>query len=152
MSNNKPVVGGMTVLIAEDDPDDRLIIERAFHEIGFSGNLCFVENGEQLIGFLSVLDPEAVPAETGGPACILLDLNMPLLDGKQAIRHIRRHLRLVNICVVILTTSDSKTDKEYCLELGATAFITKPSSVKELALELAGIDCIGRLTVDEPQN
>jgi CheY-like chemotaxis protein len=145
MNNNKFVVDGMTVLIAEDDPDDRLIIERAFHEIGFAGNLCFVENGEQLIGFLSVQNPKAVPAETRCPLCILLDLNMPLLDGKQAIRHIRHHLRLDDISVVILTTSDSNTDKEYCLKLGATAFITKPSSVKELALELAGIECIGRL-------
>lgn len=145
MSLNQPVVDGMTILIAEDDPDDRLIIERAFQEIGFAGKFVFVENGEQLVGFLSVQTRKTVPAENGYPACILLDLNMPLMDGKQAIFQIRRCLNLNDIPVIVLTTSDSKNDKEYCMKFGVSAFITKPASVKELAAELAGIESIGRL-------
>ena len=136
----------MTVLVAEDDPDDRLIIKRAFHEIGFSGTLFFVENGRQLIDFLIQGPGEKINVDSRFPACILLDLNLPLMDGRQALREIRDNATLKDIAVVVLSTSDSESDKDYCDQLGTSAFITKPSSLKKLAALLSGVECIYRLT------
>ncbi len=150
MTANNQSFQSLTILVAEDDPDDRLIIERAFATIGFSGTLHFVENGRELIDLLLMNSRQTSDIDICFPACILLDLNMPLVDGRQALREIRGNPMLKDLSVVILTTSDSESDKHYCSELGVTAFITKPSTLQKLALKLSDLDCISCMNNKSP--
>ncbi|MBS3810074.1 MAG: response regulator [Desulfobacterales bacterium] len=122
----------MVVLVAEDDPDDRFLIQQAFHESGISGALHFVEDGQQLLDYLFRRARHPDAASFSWPACILLDLNMPRKNGRQALREIREDPELKGLQVVVLTTSASKEDKKFCYELGVSGYVTKPGSFGEL--------------------
>ncbi len=113
-----------TVLVAEDDEDDRLLLKEAVDELGFSVDLLFVEDGEELLDYLS----KAGNGKANEPDLILLDLNMPKKDGRQALREIKETAEYSTIPVAVLTTSSSETDRWYCYDLGANNFITKPPS------------------------
>jgi CheY-like chemotaxis protein len=112
------------ILMAEDDVDDRLLARDALTESGAEGNLCFVDNGEELIDYL--LGRGKFNADTPRPRLILLDLNMPLKDGREALREIKSNPLLRQIPVVVLTTSHADTDIDLVYHLGANSFITKP--------------------------
>jgi len=131
MSEQKPPIELRTVLMAEDDADDRLLIERAFNASGLSGRLFFVEDGEELLDYLF---RRAGYAETDSPrpSCLMLDLNMPRKDGREALWEIRQDPEFRDLPIVVVTTSDSERDKEYCAELGVIDYITKPGSFTEL--------------------
>lgn len=124
------------VLVAEDDPDDRLLLEEAFAEARVPVRLRFADDGEHLLELLQrAVRPRAPEAL---PVLVLLDLNMPRLDGREALRAIRTHHRLRHLPVILLTTSSSRDDVNDCYDLGASSFITKPVSFDAL-VDLAAV-------------
>jgi CheY-like chemotaxis protein len=113
------------ILMADDDADDRLLAKDAFAESRLQGDLHFVENGEELLDYLhhrGKYDSIVAPR----PRLILLDLNMPRKDGREALREIKADPDLRRIPVVVLTTSQADTDIGSIYELGANSFICKP--------------------------
>lgn len=117
-----------SILMAEDDPDDRLFIEQAFRELQIAGELYFVENGEELMDFLGRRGVYSDPDRSPRPALILLDLNMPKKDGRQCLKEIKSDAGLQEIPVVVWTTSNLEEDISRCKEAGADSYITKPAS------------------------
>jgi CheY-like chemotaxis protein len=111
------------VVMADDDDDDCLLAKEAFEESGVQGVLRCVADGLELIGFLARSDFL--------PALILLDLNMPRKDGRQALKEIKANPAFRNIPVVVLTTSREASDVAHTRALGANSFITKPATFTE---------------------
>ena len=126
------------ILIAEDDADDRLMINEAFMENNMPAGIVFFENGAELLDYLYSFDNNS-ELERTLPDLILLDLNMPKMDGKTVLSKLKLHNLYSNIPVVILTTSRSKEEEENVLEMGASGFYTKPSSFTELVNITASI-------------
>lgn len=122
----------VTILLAEDDPDDRLFIRRAFRENNVRNNVHEVENGAQLLEFLRNPDAFESSDGMGRPCLILLDLNMPKMSGREALRELKSDPHLRSIPVVVLTTSNSESDVVYSYAQGANAYVTKPSSLTDL--------------------
>jgi CheY-like chemotaxis protein len=114
------------ILMADDDADDRLLAKDALAEARMEGEIHFVENGEELLDFLQRRGPYSNSSVSPRPGLILLDLNMPKKDGREALRVIKSDPELKRIPVVILTTSKADTDVNGLYDLGANSFITKP--------------------------
>ena len=120
-----------TILIAEDDPDDRLLLKVAFADFDDSFELRFVENGEELMEYLHHRG-EYAKSMPPKPGLILLDLNMPKKDGREALVEIKRRADLEGIPLVIWTTSNEEEDKVFCAEAGASAYVTKPGNYLDM--------------------
>jgi CheY-like chemotaxis protein len=117
---------GIKILLADDDVEDRFIMEEAFNELGLPQVVGFVENGEKVITFLDdISDSKSLPS------LIVLDLNMPLLNGTETLRILKNNDRYSDIPVMIFSTSVNEIEKEQCLSLGATSYITKPVKYEE---------------------
>lgn len=116
----------VTILVAEDDPDDRMLIKEALEESQFLCDLRFVENGEELMAYLHREGRYAKAEAAPRPELILLDLNMPRKDGREALREIKSDERLRFIPIVVLTTSSAEEDVYRTYDLGVNSFITKP--------------------------
>ncbi|MGI9404776.1 MAG: response regulator, partial [Hyphomicrobiaceae bacterium] len=125
------------ILIAEDDPDDRMFMREAFGESDFNHDIAFVENGEEL---LSYLNGEGDYAGRKTPGLILLDLNMPKMDGRTALLHIKANPLFRRIPVIILTTSRADDDIEKTYDLGVSSYISKPSSAEGLKEVIATLN------------
>jgi two-component system response regulator len=121
-TNAKPV----TFLIAEDDPDDRFLIKEAFQESLLSNSIYFVEDGVELLDYLRHQGKFANPSDSPAADLILLDLNMPRMDGREALAEIKSDPRLRYIPVVVLTTSKAEEDIMRSYDIGAASYITKP--------------------------
>lgn len=123
----RPPKGTATILMADDDPDDCLFIEDALKEAQMAADCRFVEDGQELMDYLlhqgSYSDASRAPC----PDLVLLDLNMPRKDGREALREIKSHPGLKKIPIVVLTTSSDSKDICTSYELGASSFIVKPS-------------------------
>ncbi|HLV76575.1 MAG TPA: response regulator [Marinobacter sp.] len=115
------------ILIAEDDPDDQVMLQEAFEESCPACVLSFVSDGVELMARLQQPDVSARV-----PDLLLLDLNMPLKDGRQALQEIRNLPGLHQLPVVILTTSKNDEDRAFCLARGANDYLVKPASYTEL--------------------
>jgi DNA-binding response OmpR family regulator len=102
------------ILIAEDDADDRFLMASAFKEKGFAVKLSFVHNGQQVLDYLNSIAFDGVL-----PDLIILDLNMPLLNGPQTLLLLKDHYRYNEIPVIIHSSSDNETDRSHCLQIGA---------------------------------
>lgn len=122
MNDRKPI----TILMADDDADDREMTREAFVESCLANDLRFVENGVQLMDYLLRRNAFADPASSPRPGLILLDLNMPKMDGREALREIKAHPQLRNIRVVVMTTSKAEEDILRTYDLGASSYVTKP--------------------------
>jgi CheY-like chemotaxis protein len=120
------------ILIADDDPDDRLMIKEALTEKRLANPLHFVEDGEELMDYLYHRGKYSTPNSQQLPGLILLDLNMPKKDGREALREIKSDPVLRRIPVVVLTTSKMKEDILRAYNLGVNSFITKPVSFDAL--------------------
>lgn len=120
------------VLIADDDPDDQLMIREAFEERCQRCQLCFVSNGVELMAALKGETAGMLPDDCPLPDLILLDLNMPLKDGRQALVEIRSDPSLSQLPTVILTTSRNDEDVSFCEAQGANDYIVKPTRYTEL--------------------
>jgi CheY-like chemotaxis protein len=121
-----------TILIADDDPDDRFLMEQALGEFVTSPGLRFVEDGEELMHYLRRSGRYTDPSFSPRPGLVFLDLNMPKKDGRQALIEIKSDPDLQTIPVVIWTTSDEREDKINCEKAGADVFVTKPVRYTEL--------------------
>lgn len=123
------------ILLADDDAEDRYILMDSFKEVGFTGILDCVENGIDAIDYL-----QKASTSDKLPAIILLDLNMPRLNGTETLRRIKEHTEFNTIPVVIFSTSVNEIEKEECLRLGATSYMTKPGTLEE-SLNIARYFC-----------
>lgn len=114
------------ILIADDDADDRAILQDAMMELNASQVLCFAQNGEEALRLLG----KDFNADYK-PALIILDLNMPKLNGTETLRRIKSDERFKNIPVIIYSTSLNPLEKDKCMLLGAHSYITKPVTLQE---------------------
>ena len=117
----------ITILICDDDEDDRMLTRQALEQAHVSNSLRFVEDGEQLLDYL--YQRGAYAGETGKaprPGLILLDLNMPKMDGRDALKVIKEDPTLRDIPVVVLSTSRLDQDIVRSYQLGVNSFISKP--------------------------
>lgn len=122
----------LTILMADDDADDRLLAKDALAECRLNGELHFVENGEELLDYLQRRGKYTELASAPRPSLILLDLNMPRKDGREALREIKSNPELRKIPVIVLTTSNADTDIAQIYDLGANSFISKPVTFDSL--------------------
>ena len=116
----------LTILMADDDEDDRLLARDALAEAPVPATLRFVEDGGELLEYLRRERRYAPPADAPHPSLVLLDLNMPRMGGMEALREIRGDPALRRIPVVVMSTSERHEDVARSYDLGANSFITKP--------------------------
>lgn len=121
------------ILMADDDPDDRLMAAKALHEYRLHNGIRFVEDGEELMDYLHHRGKYADPATSPIPGLILLDLNMPRKDGREALAEIKADPELHKIPIVVLTTSKAEEDIIRSYDLGVNSYITKPVTFQGLA-------------------
>jgi CheY-like chemotaxis protein len=112
--------------MADDDEDDRMLTADALLLSKLANKLMTVNDGEELLDYLHHRGKYAPPAASPRPGLVLLDLNMPKMDGREALREIKSDPELRSIPVVILTTSKEEEDIERGYDLGVNSFITKP--------------------------
>ncbi len=122
----------ITILIADDDEDDSMLIREALAESELPMNLYFVSNGEELLDYLYNRGKFTNKNQAPRPGLILLDLNMPKKNGLEVLKDIKQDPSLRHIPVVVLTTSDSKEDIYHTYDLGANSFIVKPVTFASL--------------------
>ena len=122
----------ITILLADDDPDDRQLTRDAFAENRLANMLNCVEDGEELMEYLQRRGRYADLKDAPLPGLILLDLNMPRKDGREALKEIKADLNLRRIPIVVLTTSKAEEDILRTYDLGVNSYITKPVTFKSL--------------------
>jgi len=130
----------IAILIADDDDDDRLLTSDAFRASRFANPLYFAHDGEELMDYLRHRGRFAPPVPSPRPGLLLLDLNMPRKDGREALREIKGDPELSSIVVVVLTTSETPQDVERIYSLGANSYISKPVTFDALieAMKVTG--------------
>lgn len=131
----RPIV----ILLADDDEEDRMLAANALEESRVVNDFRFVEDGEELLDYLYHRGKYAAPGSSPAPGLILLDLNMPRKDGREALREIKSDPDLRRIPVVVLTTSKAEEDIYRTYDLGANSFITKPVSFEGLVAVMRDI-------------
>ena len=120
----------ITILMADDDADDRRLTQEAFEEGRLINDVRFVENGEQLLEYLRKQGAYAPPADAPRPGLILLDLNMPRKNGAQCLSEIRNQQELQHLPVVVLSTSSSESIIDEMYHYGANLYVQKPNDVR----------------------
>lgn len=120
--NRKPI----DILLAEDDEDDYLLIAEALEESRLANKVHWVKDGEELLDYLYRRGNYAKPEESPSPGIILLDLNMPRKDGREALKEIKSDPGLRKIPIIVLTTSKAEEDILRSYDLGVNSFIRKP--------------------------
>jgi two-component system, response regulator len=143
---------GIVILCAEDDDDDRLLIREAWEEGRLANDLRFVHDGEELMDYLQRRGAWADPADSPRPGLILLDLNMPRKDGREALEEIRSDPDLRRIPVVVLTTSKAEEDILRSYDLGVNSFITKPVTFDSMVETLQTVGRYWFEIVEIPQS
>ena len=126
--HGKPI----TILLADDDADDRTFAREALAESRLVNDLRMAEDGEELMDYLHRRGKFANPEDSPWPGVILLDLNMPRKDGREALKEIKTNPRTRRIPVVVLTTSKAEEDICRTYDLGVSSFITKPITFEGL--------------------
>ncbi len=148
MSNNPRSI---TILMADDDEDDRRLTREALEEGRLVNDLRFVENGEELLEYLRHEGAYA-SREAPRPGLILLDLNMPKMDGRTALDTIKRDPELRAIPVVVLTTSKADEDIYESYDLGVNSYIVKPVTFEALVDILQTLEKYWFEIVELPSN
>ena len=120
----------VSILIAEDDADDRFLLQTAFEEKGFNEKLLFVENGIEVMEYLNSMKGSSKTQMY--PKIILLDLNMPKKDGREVLKELKQSDKYRRIPIVIFTTTKNENEVKRCYELGANTYIVKPASFEDL--------------------
>jgi CheY-like chemotaxis protein len=122
----------ITVLYADDDAEDRFLVKQAWEESHLANELHFVEDGEELMDYLHRRGKYTSLTEHPLPGMILLDLNMPRKDGREALKEIKDDPKLRMIPTVVLTTSKAEEDVFRAYNLGVNSFIVKPVTFQSL--------------------
>lgn len=126
-NSEKPVI----ILLAEDDPGDQELTRRALNEGKIANDLHIVSDGEQALDYLYRRGKYEDPSSSPRPSLILLDLNMPIIDGRQVLSEIKSDPKLSVIPVIALTTSKQETDILKSYQHGVNSYITKPVNIDE---------------------
>ncbi len=114
------------ILVVDDDKEDHLILQEYFSESRIEKNVKFVDNGVKALEYL-----ENITGDEDLPKLIVLDLNMPLLNGSQTLLQLKQNMRFKNIPVIIYSTSESENEKRKCLSFGAIDYMVKPVTMEE---------------------
>ena len=122
----------ITILLADDDEEDLLMTQEALQQSRLGNDLRFAVDGEDLMDYLLRRGRHSDPADSPVPGLILLDLNMPKKDGREALSEIKANPDLRKIPVIVLTTSRAEEDVFRTYELGVSSFITKPVTFEGL--------------------
>lgn len=130
-------MNALSILLVEDDPDDIELMQEALIDNNITYQLETISQGDRVISHLEVCKKF--------PDVIILDLNLPKLHGREVLSRIKTSDSFKNIPVVILTTSSSPVERDFCLKAGASSFITKPSTVDGFNETVAEIVNIARL-------
>ena len=146
-NERKPIV----ILLADDDEEDRMLACDALAESRLSNDITCVTDGEELMDYLHRRGKYAPPAEAPRPGLILLDLNMPKKDGREALREIKSDPELRQISVVVLTTSKAEEDIYSSYDSGASSFISKPVTFEGLVEVMKGLGRYWFEIVDLPR-
>ena len=133
--NSNPI----SILVADDDPDDRMMMAEAFAENRIANVISYVNDGEELIEFLRCEGDYSNRNPEDLPGLILLDLNMPKKDGREVLAEIKRDPVLCRIPIVVLTTSRAEEDIIKTYGLGVSSFVTKPLTFEGLVDAVAVI-------------
>ena len=121
-------MGKHFILIAEDDNDDQYLFKTALEECGIAAETSYLKNGEELIRFVSALKADGKPF----PNFILLDLNMPKMDGREVLKKLKTDEAFRKIPVVVFSTTKSVEEVKRCYDLGANTYVVKPVYYKSL--------------------
>ena len=121
-----------SILIADDDADDRYLLETAFIEKGYQEKIEFVDNGVEVLNYLARIKKGGEVSGNLYPKFILLDLNMPKKDGREVLREMKANPDFRTIPVIVFTTTKSENEIKRCYELGANTYIIKPVSFDAL--------------------
>ena len=121
------------ILLAEDDPNDVLLLQRAFQKAGLRDNLKVVRDGEQAIDYLIGKGPYSNRDRYPLPFLLLLDLKMPGTDGFEVLQWVRAETELKRLLIVVLTSSNLQADVDRAYELGANSYLVKPVEFDEMA-------------------
>ena len=140
----------ITILMAEDDPDDRELAREAFVESRLINDLRFVESGDELLDYLKRRGAYSAPGAAPTPGLVLLDLNMPGMDGREALERIKSDPALKHIPVVVMTTSRAEEDVLRSYQHGANSYITKPVSFEGLGVVVRMLERYWLQIVDLP--
>lgn len=122
----------ISIVLADDDPDDRKLTQDAFSENRLANDFHTVEDGEELMDYLLRRGKYESMQGDALPGLILLDLNMPRKDGREALKEIKAHPDLRRIPIVVLTTSKAEEDILRSYDLGVNSYVTKPVTFKSL--------------------
>lgn len=126
-----------TILIAEDDADDRFLLQTAFDECGCKEKIVFVKDGVELSDHLAKIVNNQNDSEW--PAFILLDLNMPKKDGREVLRELKKKEEIKKTPIIVFTTTKNENDIKRCYELGANSYVVKPINYDELVKVISHI-------------
>jgi CheY-like chemotaxis protein len=118
------------ILIAEDDADDRFLMQKALDELNYDIKIEFVENGVELLDHLNKIQTQKIASAY--PRFILLDLNMPKMDGREVLKNIKTHPEFRKIPVIIFSTTKNQLEVKRCYDLGANTYIVKPVNFDSL--------------------
>jgi CheY-like chemotaxis protein len=122
----------LSILIAEDDADDRFLMQKAIDEVGYNDiQIKFVENGVELLDDLNNIRSQK-PLPVPIPKFILLDLNMPKMDGREVLKNIKTDDEFRKIPVIIFSTTKNQLEVKRCYDLGANTYIVKPVNFDSL--------------------
>jgi CheY-like chemotaxis protein len=135
----------VTILMADDDPEDQMLVRNAWQRSRLCNDLRFVNDGEQLMDYLHRRGAYADPIDSPRPGVILLDLNMPKKDGYEALQEIKNDPDLRRIPVVVLTSSKTEEDIVHSYNLGVSGFIAKPVTFGGL---VEAIEALGRYWIE----
>ncbi len=130
----------ITILMADDDEEDRMLTRKAFELNRLGNDLRFVEDGEDLLDYLHQRGKYKEAGSAPRPGLILLDLNMPRLDGREALAAIKSDPSLRRIPIVVMTTSEADQDIARSYDLGANSYVTKPVTFDSLAQVIKALD------------
>lgn len=140
----------LPIIMVDDDKDDRMMTERALRKNRVINPVLFLEDGEELVDYLKRQGKYADPKSSPWPCFILLDLNMPRMDGRRALEIIKADPEFKKIPVVVLTTSKAEEDIVRSYDTGANSFITKPVSFDGLVAIMATLKNYWLEIVDLP--
>ena len=140
----------ITILLADDDPDDRKLTQDAFMENRLANDFHAVEDGEELLDYLNRRGQYESLRGEPLPGLILLDLNMPRKDGREALKEIKADPELRRIPIVVLTTSKAEEDIVRTYDLGVNSYVTKPVTFKSLVELIKILGCYWFEVVELP--